>query len=86
MCNLIVAQTVETFEGTASLTDMYAVLFGQQWGKEGVGGWERRNFREKWKRASATDTSRRCLKLAEMNQGQMDYVTVTTLKIGYAVY
>lgn len=83
---MIIAQTVEPFKGTPSLADMYAVLFGQQWGKKGVGGKEGRNFREKWKRASATDTSARCLKLAEMNQGQMDYVTATTLKIGYAVY
>jgi len=32
------------------------------------------------------DTSARCPKLTEMNQGQMGFVTATTLKIGYAVY
>lgn len=32
------------------------------------------------------DTSTRCPKLTEMNQGETGYVTATTLKIGYAVY
>lgn len=32
------------------------------------------------------DTSTRCPKLTGMNQGEMDCVTATALKIGYAVY
>lgn len=72
----------EACEAAASQTK----ILGQNRGKWAVGGREGKKCRGKRYRATNTDTFTRCPKLTEMNQGEMGYVTATTLKIGYAVY